>query len=101
MVLIKNLLLRFQLSLAEKHSLGLDSLFISRPEMLQKDGAELKNKFFSQETSNLQITDKRFEIHDSQAQVFFTVKTENLVQKMSLSLVKYKKNWWIINYAWE
>ena len=101
MALIKNLVLRFQVALIEKNSVRLDSLFVPRADLRQKDATELRNKIFSQETSNLQIADKRFEIHDSQARVIFTVRTGNSAQKMSLYLVKYKKDWWIVNYAWE
>jgi hypothetical protein len=99
-VVIKNQITRFQLALINKNPAQLDSLFVHKKELLQKDPTELVNKIFSQETRNLVIADKRFEIHDSQAQAIFTVAADTFQQKMTLYLMKYKNNWWIVNYEW-
>lgn len=100
-VVIKNLLTGFQLALIHKNSSQLDSLFVTRKELLQKDPSELVSKIFSQDTKNLVIADKRFEIHDSQAKAIFTITADEFQQKMNLYLIKYKNNWWIINYEWQ
>lgn len=100
-IVIKNLVTRFQLALANKNSAQLDSLFVPKKELLQKDPSELVNKIFSQDTKNLIIADKRFEIHDSQAKAIFTIKIDTFQQKMNLYLIKYKKKWWIVNYEWQ
>lgn len=100
-VIIKNLLTQFQRALISKNSVQLDSLFAVKPERLQKDPSEIKTKLFSQATQNLVIADKRFEIHDSQAKVFFIIQGVDFEQKMNLDLVKYKNRWWIVNYEWQ
>ncbi len=100
-VLIKNLLTKFQQALMNKDSSQLDSLFTSKPELLQKGPAEITSKIFPQDTQNLVIADKRFEIHDSQAKVLFIIQATNFEQNMSLSLIKFKDNWWIVNYDWQ
>ena len=100
-VVIKNLLTVFQLALIHKNSSQLDYLFVTKKELLQKDPSELVNKIFSQDTKNLVIADKRFEIHDSQAKVIFTIIADTFQQKMNLYLIKYKKNWGIVNYDWQ
>src|SRR5574341_69005 len=92
-VVIKNLLTKFQQALINKNSAQLDSLFIARPELLQKGPSEITATIFSQDTQNLIIADKRFEIHDSQAKVLFTLQGVNFEQKMNLYLIKHKNNW--------
>ncbi|OGC76008.1 MAG: hypothetical protein A2145_00895 [candidate division Zixibacteria bacterium RBG_16_40_9] len=100
-VLIKNLLTEFQQALIDKNPSQLDSLFAVKKELLQKDPSEITAKIFSQDTQNLVIADKRFEIHDSQAKVLFTLQGVGFEQKMNLYLVKYKNHWWIVNYEWQ
>lgn len=100
-VVIRNLVTRFQLALINKNSSQLDSLFITKKELLQRDPPELVSKIFSQDTKNLVIADKRFEIHDSQAKIIFTITADTFQQKMTLYLIKYKNNWWIVNYEWQ
>lgn len=99
-VVIKNQIIRFQLALIHKNSSQLDSLFVTQKELLQKDPSELVNKIFSQDTKNLIMADKRFEIHDSQAKAIFTVTADTFQQKMTLYLIKYKNSWRIVNYEW-
>ncbi|EQB63694.1 MAG: hypothetical protein RBG1_1C00001G1273 [candidate division Zixibacteria bacterium RBG-1] len=100
-VVIKNQLTRFQLALINKNSAQLDSLFVPKKELLQKDPSELVNKIFSQDIKKLIIADKRFEIHDSQAKIIFTITADKFQQKMNLYLIKYKNNWWIVDYEWQ
>jgi len=100
-VLIKNLLTKFQQALIDKNSSQLDSLFVIKKELLQKDPAELITKVILRDTKNLTLADKRFEIHNSQAKLIFTIIADKFQQKMNLYLIKYKKNWWIVNYEWQ
>jgi len=100
-VVIKNQITRLQMALISKNSAQLDSLFVEKKELLQKDPSELVNKIFSQDLKNLVIADKRFEIHDSQAKAIFTLTADTFQQKMTLYLIKYKKKWWIVNYEWQ
>jgi len=100
-VVIKNQIIRFQLALIHKNSYQLDSLFVTKKELLQKDPSELVNRIFSQDTKNLIMADKRFEIHDSQAKAIFTVTADTFQQKMTLYLIKYKNSWRIVNYEWQ